>query len=74
MFKRLPTNLRWQEVANVLKKLEYAPTRQRGSHLVLANKQGKIVTVVMKSPVKHGTLEKILDTIGLTKEKFLEML
>jgi len=42
--------------------------------LVLANKQGKIVTVVMKSPVKHGTLEKILDTIGLTKEKFLEML
>jgi len=54
---RLPANLRWEEVANVLTKLGYRLERKRGSHALFVNEKGRMAVVVMKSPVKRGALE-----------------
>lgn len=72
---KLPANLRWQDVANALRKIGYYPTKfKSGTHLLLRNDEGKTVTVIMKSPVKRGTLEAIIDRVGMTREEFLKLL
>jgi len=72
---RLPANLRWQELANALKKIGYLPTEFRsGTHLLLRNEEGKTVTIIMRNPIKRGTMEDILDRVGLTREQFLRLL
>lgn len=71
---KLPANLRWEEVANVLTKLGYRLERKKGSHALFVNEKGRMAVVVMKSPVKRGTLEGIIDQVGVSKEEFLKLL
>lgn len=71
---KLPSNLRWEDIANVLRRLGYTLARKRGSHALFVNEEGRMVVVVMKSPVKRGALEAIIDQTGVSREKFLELL
>lgn len=72
---KLPANLRWQEVANALKKIGYHPTEfKSGTHMLLRNKEGKTVTIIMRNPIKRGTLEDILDSVGMTRQEFVKLL
>ncbi len=71
---KLPRKLRWEKVANVLKKLGYELRKRSGTHALFVNKEGKMVTIITKSPMKAGTLEAVIDKLGIDREKFLEML
>jgi predicted RNA binding protein YcfA (HicA-like mRNA interferase family) len=71
---KLPANLRWQDLANILKKLGYTPTRQSSTHMLLTNKEGRTVTIITRNPIKRGTLEAILDRVGITREEFMKLL
>jgi len=70
---RLPT-LSWREVLKALSKAGFKPVRQRGSHIILENPEGKSATVPKATQIKRGTLISIINQAGLTKEQFIKML
>jgi len=46
--------------------------RGKGSHVVLANRNGETFVVPMKKQVKRGLLEAIILQAGMTIDEFLE--
>ena len=52
----------------------FRPVRQRGSHIVVENPEGKFAVVPRRDQLKPGTLLSILEQAELTKEEFLELL
>lgn len=63
---KLPRDLSGQDLASLLRKLGYQPTRQTGSHLRLTtNEHGQHhVTIPNHNPLKVGTLSGILTDIA----------
>jgi len=57
-----------------LRKKDFRPVRQRGSHIIVENPEGKFAVVPRRDEIKPGTLLSILQQAGLTREEFLELL
>ncbi|MFH1234732.1 MAG: type II toxin-antitoxin system HicA family toxin [Candidatus Diapherotrites archaeon] len=50
--------------------LGYGFVRQKGSHIILKNKDGKLLVIPNKKTLKKGTLLQIIKAMGITKEEF----
>ena len=64
----------WRKVLKALAKKGFRPVRQRGSHIIVENMEGKFAVVPRRDEIKPGTLLSVLEQAGLTKEEFLELL
>jgi predicted RNA binding protein YcfA (HicA-like mRNA interferase family) len=71
---KLPTDLSGQELVNVLLRVGFAVSRQRGSHIILrrGNPYARVVVPDHKR-VRPGTLHQILNEAGLTVEQLVEL-
>ncbi len=66
--------LNWREVLKALAKRGFKPVRQKGSHVMLEDANGRFLVVPRKDEIKRGTLLSIVEEAGLTKEEFLKLL
>jgi predicted RNA binding protein YcfA (HicA-like mRNA interferase family) len=77
---KLFRNINAQELIKALEKLDYFPTRQKGSHIRLSNKMEPIhhITIPNHRPIKIGTLSSIIKDIAfinkMSKEELLILL
>jgi predicted RNA binding protein YcfA (HicA-like mRNA interferase family) len=77
---KLFRNINAQELIKALEKLDYYPTRQKGSHIRLSNKSEPThhITIPNHRPIKIGTLSSIIKDIAannkMSKEDLLNML
>ncbi len=62
------------EVVKVASKLGYGFARQKGSHIVLKNRQERLLIIPNHKSLKKGTLLQIIRVLGITREKFMELL
>jgi len=64
------------KLIKLLSKIGFKPIRQRGSHVVLMNKQGTriVVPVHPGKKIKSGLIRIILTEAGLTREKYFKLL
>jgi predicted RNA binding protein YcfA (HicA-like mRNA interferase family) len=65
-----------KEFIRVIEKLDFYFDRQRGSHAVYKNRQGRrvVVPIHTKQDLKQGTLMGMIRDIGLNKEEFFQLL
>jgi predicted RNA binding protein YcfA (HicA-like mRNA interferase family) len=65
-----------KELINILLKVGYEKDHQRGSHIILRNKQAPFrrLTIPNHKEIAKGTLRTIIRESGLTLEDFLELL
>lgn len=58
-----------------LEKIDFVIIHQKGSHVRLKHKDGRIVTVPHHSgqPVSKGVLRKIIRDLGLSKDEFIDL-
>jgi len=74
MRNKLPI-LRTNEVLRILLKLGFQPRRKKGSHLILAKNNKRIVIPIHEGrDIPKGTLLNIIKQAGLTKKEFLKLL
>jgi predicted RNA binding protein YcfA (HicA-like mRNA interferase family) len=52
----------------------FQPVRQRGSHIVLESADDRSLTVPRHDEIQRGTLLRIIEEAGLTKEEFMKLL
>ena len=78
---KVPRDISAEQLIKSLTKLGYQITRQKGSHIrltALINSEEHHITIPNHSPVKIGTLNKILKDIAehnnLSKEDLIEKL
>lgn len=78
---KIPRDVSAEQLVQSLVKLGYKITRQKGSHIRLTsfiNSEKHHITISNHSPIKIGTLNKILKDIaihnGLNKEELIEKL
>jgi len=78
---KVPRDISAEQLIKSLTKLGYQITRQKGSHIrltTLINSEEHHITIPNHSPVKIGTLNKILKDIAeynsLSKEELIEKL
>ena len=64
----------WRDVLKALSKKGFKPVRQRGSHFIVENAEGKFSVVPRKDEIKPGTLLSIIEQAGLTREEFLRLI
>jgi predicted RNA binding protein YcfA (HicA-like mRNA interferase family) len=66
MSRRLPRDLSGDELTAALRRLDYVPTRQRGSHVRLTTEQNgrHDITVPRSKPLRVGTLAAILRAVA----------
>ncbi len=64
------------ECIKALEKVGYIAVRQKGSHIRLKDKNGKLspVTVPDHKELRPGLLRKILNDAGLSVEEFVQLL
>jgi len=48
--------------------------RQKGSHIIMENPEGKFAVVPRRDAIKPGTLLSILEQAELAKKEFLDLL
>ncbi len=70
---KLPT-VSATKVIRAASKLGYEFIRQKGSHIILKNREEKLLVIPNKQALKKGTLLQIIRTMGITKEEFSELL
>jgi predicted RNA binding protein YcfA (HicA-like mRNA interferase family) len=61
-----------RELIKYLRKKGFAPSRQKGSHVLLKSPDGRRVTVPLYDEIDRGLLLTILAEIGISKEEFLK--
>lgn len=68
--------IRADKLIKALAKVGFKPVRQRGSHLLLKNEEGKVIVVPIHrgEVLGRGLLSKIIKEAGLTREEFLKLL
>ncbi|MDX2156349.1 MAG: type II toxin-antitoxin system HicA family toxin [Hyphomicrobiaceae bacterium] len=64
------------EVVAALKRAGFEVLRIKGSHHVMAHRDGRrtVVPVHGGSDIKRGLLRKIIDDAGMTVDEFIELL
>jgi predicted RNA binding protein YcfA (HicA-like mRNA interferase family) len=70
---KIPRDVNGVEAVRALKRLDFVPLRQTGSHLIL-RKNSRTVVVPQHKPLKPGTLKGIIEQAGLTLDEFVEEL
>ena len=76
MDEKVPT-LKPNELIKALKKADFYPHHQTGSHLVMKHKIDKDKRVIIprhNKDLKKGTFRNILKQAGLTNDDFLKLL
>lgn len=64
-----------KKIVAVLLELGYSPVRQKGSHLILQNSEGKLSVVPMhQKDIGVSLLREIIRELGITRDEFLELL
>ncbi|SFM81002.1 type II toxin-antitoxin system HicA family toxin [Thermodesulforhabdus norvegica] len=63
-----------EDVLRALKEAGFEITRQRGSHVRLKHRDGRVVTVPMHKEIGRGLLRKIIRDAELSVEEFLNLL
>lgn len=65
-----------KKLIKVLGRIGYFPVRQKGSHVILENKETRKITVVPihNQDIGIGLLSRILHQVGLTKEDYFKLL
>jgi predicted RNA binding protein YcfA (HicA-like mRNA interferase family) len=64
-----------QKAISLLKKLGYREARQRGSHLVMQDGNGRIIVVpVHTKEIGVGLLRAIIRELGISREAYFELL
>jgi len=65
--------LKFRELEKILKKLNYHPVRQKGSHVLFENATGAILSVPNhpKKTIGKGLLRQFIRDMELTNEEFL---
>jgi predicted RNA binding protein YcfA (HicA-like mRNA interferase family) len=80
---RLPRDLSGADLVGHLRQLDYAVSRQTGSHMRLTRSASKThsehhITIPNHDPLRIGTLAAILDSVathqGLTRDQLLQKL
>ncbi len=71
---KLPRDVSGIDAIKALKKAGYTPVRQRGSHVILENQDGRLIVVPLHKRLKTGLLRAIIKEAGLTIEEFIELL
>jgi len=68
--------LKANEIINALKKDGFIPARQKGSHVRLVHKDGRVVTVPCHAgqDVGRGLLRKILRDAEMTPDDLLKLI
>ena len=67
-------NHSWREVIKALDHFDYRPVRQSGSHIILKNSKGMIVSVPRYDPIPEGTLKAILEEAEIKRDDFAKEL
>ncbi|WXG39257.1 MAG: type II toxin-antitoxin system HicA family toxin [Candidatus Freyarchaeum deiterrae] len=65
-----------EKIIRVLKKVGFEIVRQKGSHVILKNPEGRITVVPLHKgeEIGRGLLLKIIKDAGLKKEEFLDLI
>jgi predicted RNA binding protein YcfA (HicA-like mRNA interferase family) len=67
--------LKFKELKKILKKFGYFPVRQKGSHVIFENANGKNILSVPNHPRKtigKGLLKQYIRDMDLTVDEFLK--
>ncbi len=64
----------YRAILKALRKRDFYPTRQTGSHIIVENGSGLWASVPRKKELGKGLLLQIIADCGLTKKEFLELL
>lgn len=67
-------NLSSTDVIKVLLKIGYNIIRQKGSHILLKNKNNKLIVVPNHKNLKIGTIFQIIKSTGLDKKEFEKLI
>lgn len=67
-------NRSWRDVVKALSRFDYHPVRQSGSHIILKNSKGMVVSVPRHDPLPEGTLRAILEEAEIKREDFAKEL
>jgi predicted RNA binding protein YcfA (HicA-like mRNA interferase family) len=67
-------SVKTEKLLKALYKLGFRPVRQRGSHLILKDQVGRMMVVPMYKEIKPRLVRVIISELGITREKFLELL
>jgi predicted RNA binding protein YcfA (HicA-like mRNA interferase family) len=67
-------NRSWRDVIKALARFGYFPARQSGSHIILKNSRGMIVSVPRYDPLPEGTLRAIVEEAEINMDDFLRLI
>lgn len=63
------------DLIKVFTRLGFIIVSQKGSHIKMKNKDGRVVTIPNHKIIKRGTLKKgILNPLGITVEQVIKLL
>ncbi len=63
------------DLLRALSKIGFEKVSQRGSHIKVRDKSGRVATIPNHKQLKPGTLKKgILNPLGISTEEFIELL
>ncbi len=63
-----------KKIVSILIELGYTPIRQKGSHLILQNGEGKLSVVPLhQKDIGVSLLREIIHELGITREEFLAL-
>ena len=68
---KLPRDVHGADAVKALRRLGFITARQKGSHHILQNAEGRIVVVPMHKPIKLGTLKSLIEMAGVSPEAFV---
>ncbi len=67
-------NQDWRHVVKALGKLGFVAKRQSGSHIILEHPDGRWTVVPRHDPIKIATLKSIIEDVGISIDKFLDLI
>ncbi len=71
---KLPRDVSGTDAIKALKKVGYQPVRQKGSHVVLEGRDGRLIVVPLHKRLKTGLLRAIIREAELDVREFIELL
>ncbi|WP_297497327.1 type II toxin-antitoxin system HicA family toxin [Thermococcus sp.] len=71
---KLPRDVSGREAIKVLKKVGYQPVKQKGPHVILEGRDGRLIVVPLHRRLKTSLLKAIIKEAGLSVEEFTELL
>ncbi len=64
-----------KELIKAFEKIGFYFVRQRGNHVIMKHKDGRIVTIPLKKEIKKGTLKKgILNPLNISVDELIRLI